>query len=105
MFRGFISLFTSGAIFSPLVLLGIISGIYSITHLEAEQIRALVIDWYSYALIAFVSFVYVFGFKRIYGEGGLHLDIGAMFLSVIANVAKFILAYFLSMSFVILISF
>lgn len=105
MFRGFISLFTSGAIFSPLVLLGVISGIYSITHLEPEQIRALAIDWHSYALIAFVSLVYVLGFKRIYREGGLHLDMGAMLLSVIANVAKFILAYFLSMSFVILISF
>lgn len=105
MLKGLISLFTSGAVFSPLVLLGIISGIYSITRLEPEQIRALVVDWHSYALIAFTSFVFVFGFKRIYREGGVGLDIGLMLLSVLVNVLKFILAYFLSMSFMLLVSF
>ena len=105
MFRGLISLFTSGAIFSPLVLLGIISGIYSITHFVPEQIRALAMNWHTYALIVFISFVYVFGFKKIYQEGGVRLDMGAMILAILANTAKFILAFFLSMSFMLLISF
>ncbi len=105
MIRGIISLFTSGAIFNPMVLLGIICGIGSIIRLDADEIRSLVSDYHFYLLIALVSFGYVFGFKKEYKEGGIDLNYAAMMFTAIWGIVKFILAYFLSMSFVFMISF
>lgn len=105
MIRGIISLFTSGAIFNPMVLLGIICGIGSIIRLNADEIKSLATDYHFYLLIALVSFGYVFGFKKEYKEGGIDLNYTAMAFTSIWGIVKFILAYFLSMSFVFMISF
>lgn len=105
MIKGIISLFTTGAIFNPLVLLGIICGIASIIRLSSDEIKALVTNYHFYLLIALVSFGYVFGFKKEYKEGGVDLNYAAMVFTAIWGIVKFILAYFLSMSFVFMISF
>ena len=43
MIKGLIALFTSGVIFNPLVLLGVISGIYSIIHCIVDMACSLLI--------------------------------------------------------------
>ncbi len=105
MIKGLISLFTSGAVFHPMVLLGIIGGLYSITHLAGNDIREILTDGRLYLAAAVLSLIYSFGFKRIYQEGGRGVDFGATFLSAIAGIVRFILAYVLSMSFVLMLSF
>ena len=105
MIKGIISLFTTGAIFNPMVLLGIICGIVSIMRMDADAIKALATNYHFYLLIAFVSFVYTFIFKKEYKEGGMELDYTAMMFTAIWGIVKFVLAYFLSMSFVFMISF
>lgn len=105
MIKGIVSLFTSGAILNPMVLFGIICGIGSIVRLDEEEIRALLTDYHFYLLIALVSFGYVFGFKKEYKEGGTELNYAAMVFTAVWGIVKFVLAYVLSMSFVIMISF
>jgi len=88
-----------------MVLLGIFAGIYSINRLETEQIRQLATTPHTYLIIALISLSYTFIFKRQYLEGGIKIDYPSTFLSSIWGVIKFILSYFLSMSFIVLISF
>lgn len=105
MIKGLISLFTSGAIFNPMVLLGIICGIASLVRLNSDEIRALATDYHFYLLIALVSFGYIFGFRKEYKEGGAELNFTAMIFSSLWGIVKFILAYALSMAFVLMLSF
>ena len=105
MIKGIVSLFTSGAIFNPMVLLGIICGIGSIIRLNADEIKALATNYHFYLLIALISFGFVFGFKKEYKGGGINLNYTAMVFTAVFGIVKFILAYFLSMSFVFMISF
>ena len=51
MIKGIVALFTSGAIFNPMVLLGIICGIGAMVRLDEEAIRALVTNYHFYLLI------------------------------------------------------
>ncbi len=105
MIKGLISLFTSGAIFNPMILLGIICGIASLMRLSQDEIKALAGDYHFYLLIAFVSFGYVFGFKKEYKDDGDNLNYAAMIFSSLWGIVKFILAYFCSMAFILMLSF
>ena len=105
MIKGIVALFTSGAIFNPMVLLGIICGIGAMVRLDEEAIRALVTNYHFYLLIALVSFGYALGFHKEYKEGGIDVDYVATVFTAVWGIAKFILAFALSMSFVVMISF
>ena len=105
MFKGLIALFTSGAIFNPLVILGIISGFFAIIKLSPEEIRDLFGDYHFYALIAILSFLYTTVFAKIYKEGGFEVDWGSTLGLVLWNFVKYFIAFVLSMSFVVLIGF
>ncbi len=105
MVKGIIALFTSGIIFNPMVLLGIIGGIAAIVRLDEESIRALMTNYHFYLLIAFISFGYIFVFQKEYKEGGIELNYAAMVFTAIWGIVKFFLAFILSMSFVVMISF
>ncbi len=105
MIKGIISLFTSGAILNPMILLGIICSIGSLMRLDAEEIKALLTNYHFYLLIALVSFGYVFGFKKEYKDGGIELNYAAMVFTSIWGIVKFLLAYVLTISFVVMLSF
>ncbi|MFR8206725.1 MAG: hypothetical protein ACLU99_10735 [Alphaproteobacteria bacterium] len=65
MIKGIISLFTSGAIFNPMVLLGILLGVLCDVGLSGEEIKELFTDYNLYLLALLVSGLYIFGFKSI----------------------------------------
>lgn len=64
MIKGIISLFTSGAIFNPMVLLGILLGVLCDVGLSGEEIKELFTDYNLYLLALLVSGLYIFGFKK-----------------------------------------
>ena len=66
MIKGLISLFTSGIIFNPLVLLGIISGFWCITNKEPSEIRELFNQNWLYVIVGVVAIAYTFIFIKIY---------------------------------------
>ena len=105
MIKGLISLFTSGAIFSPMILLGSVGGFFSVFRLTPQQIRTILTDYHNYVIFAGVALCYVFCFRKIYKDGGESLDYVAMILKTIAEIIKCLMAYVLSMSFVILLGF
>ena len=68
MIKGIISLFTSGAIFNPMVLLGILLGVLCDVGLSGEEIKELFTDYNLYLLALLVSGLYIFGFKKVYNR-------------------------------------
>ncbi len=105
MIKGIIALFTSGIIFNPMVLLGIIGGITVMARLDEDAIHALLTDYHLYLLAALVSFGYIFVFQKEYKEGGVEINYAAMVFTAIWGIVKFFLAFILSMSFVMMLSF
>ncbi len=105
MFKGIVALFTSGAIFNPLVLLGIISGFTAVIKLEPEQIRNICGDERWYIGVAVVALLYTVIFAKIYKEGGDEVDWSSTLGLAVWNFVKYFMAFFLSMSFVMLVSF
>ena len=55
MIKGLIALFTSGIIFNPMVLLGVISGSYTIINLKPEEIRLLMINANFYVAVCVLA--------------------------------------------------
>lgn len=104
MFKGIISLFVSGAVFSPFVLLGIVVGSLCYFNMEPLEIRNLFFKKEFYALIIITAVMFVFVFSKVYDYSGRHLDLSAMFIKVIANVVKFFISFVLIMSFISMIS-
>ncbi len=104
MIKGLLSLFTSGLIFNPMVLCGVILGIYCMTHMESEAINALFHNSYLYLAVLLFSLVFHFSFKRIYKDDQT-LDYMAVLGEALLGVVKFVFASILTMSFIVLISF
>ena len=88
-----------------MVLFGVVFGVFAEISWEAEKIYALLKDYHFYLLIWLISGIYAFVFKRIYKDGGIDPDYMAMFFASITGVLKFILAFVLAISFVMMISF
>lgn len=104
MIKGLIALFTSGIIFNPLVLFGIISGFWCITHKEPNEIRELFFDMRLYAFVAICAMVYTFVFAKIYNGETMKVDIKSTVGLAVWNFAKYFIAFILSMSFAMMIS-
>ncbi len=105
MIKGLISLFTSGIIFNPLVLLGVVFGVFCMVTKEAVDISAIFKDYHLYLFILFVSVIYIFSFKKVYKDDGDTLDWGIMVFQSIWGVVKFTLSSLLTMAFVVMLSF
>lgn len=105
MIKGLLSLFSSGIIFQPMVLLGIVVGFYAMFGMKAEQIEELFVNYHLYLLVLFISAGYVFGFKRVYKDDGISPDYGVMIFSSVMGVVKFVFAAVMAMSFVSFFSF
>ncbi len=104
MLKGLISLFTSGIIFNPLVLLGIVSGFWCFANKKAEEIRALFFENWWYATIAVCALIYAFGFAKIYKEASMKIDIKATFGLAVWNFVKYFISFVLSLSFATMIN-
>ncbi len=104
MIKGLIALFTSGIIFNPMVLLGIISGIYTIIYFSSKEIFDILCNVNFYLGALFVAGIYTIVFARVYKAGGMVVDFGATTGMIIWNFARYIISFVLSMSFVIMIS-
>ncbi len=104
MIKGLISLFTSGIIFNPMVLLGIVSGVYAIISFSPDKIRDILVDSDFYLAVLLISAFYTFVFARIYKSGGRVVDYSATFGLVVWNFIRCIIAFVLAMSFVTMIS-
>ena len=104
MIKGIVALFTSGIIFNPFVLAGIVSGAFAIIKLKPEVIRELFLDYRVYGIVAISAVIYTLIFAKIYQTGGYSIDWTATVWRIIANFAKYFVAFLLAMSFVIMIS-
>ena len=104
MIKGIMSLFTSGLIFNPMVLLGILFGICCYIYLTAEQMTDLFFDYRFYLLGVLLAFLYNFIFKKVYKEGGYELDVSATMLNVVGSAFRFFLSSILMISFISMIS-
>ena len=104
MIKGLISLFTSGIIFNPLVLLGIISGFWCITNKEPSEIRELFTQNWLYATVGIIAIAYTFIFARIYKETSMNIDVKATFGLAVWNFVKYFISFVLAMSFAMMIS-
>ena len=105
MFKGILALFTSGLIFHPMVLGGIVSAIAVSLAWESKDIYAILQTSYPYIAIFALALAYTFSFAKIYKEGGEEVNHLATFMRALGNTVKFTLAFLLTFSFMILISF
>lgn len=105
MFKGLAALFTSGAIWNPMTLLGVIFGVFCAIKLQAEEIMTLFHNYHLYLLAMLIAFVYNLIFKKVYKGGNFDgLDITQMTLNFIGSFAKIIIASILSISFCYMIA-
>lgn len=104
MIKGLIALFTSGVIFTPMVLLGVILGICAILMMSPEELRSLFSDYHFYAFAAFVSAIWTVCFSKVYQEGGLVVDWQATIWRIVWNAVRFLMSFVLAICFVVLFS-
>ena len=105
MIKGLMALFTTGIIFNPMVLLGVVTGFFAIARLNEEQIKELFFDYHLYLLVLLISAVYSFVFKKVYKDDGLTPDYAAMTFGTLLGVVKFAFAAGMAMAFVMMLSF
>ena len=99
MFKGIGALFSSGLIFNPMFLLGVILGTFFYFGMTTEQVYELYFDFRFYALAFIIALLYNFLFKKVYDDDGMDLDYKEM---GIHSVGSFLLLVFTS---VMMISF
>lgn len=105
MFKGLAALFTSGAIWNPMTLIGVIFGVICAIKLDAEDIMILFHNYHLYLLAMLIAFVYCVCFKKVYKGGNLDgLDVTQMILNLIGYFAKIIIASILTISFCYMIA-
>ena len=102
MIKGIVALFTSGAIFNPMILLGIGFGILFEVKMTYEQMMEQVYKNYHFYLLALLlAAAYNFVFHKIYcGEDCDRLDKGAMAGNVIFSALKFVISSVLTIAFI-----
>ncbi len=106
MIKGIVALFTSGAIFNPMILLGIFFGILFDVKMSYEQmIEHIYKNYHFYLLALLLAAAYNFVFHRVYDDGGDRLDKAAMAGNIIFSALKFVVSSALTISFIELLSF
>ncbi len=105
MFKGLAALFTSGAIWNPMVLIGVIFGLFLGIKFDGEQITIIYQNYRLYILVAIIAVIYNFLFKKVYKSGGYKLDVSAIIGHSITSSIKMVLSSLLAIAFVVLLSF
>lgn len=105
MFKGIGALFTTGAIFNPMVLLGIILGTFFFFGLTTEQAFELYFDIRFYALAFIIALLYNFIFKKTYDDDGFDLDYKEMGIHTVGSFLLLIFSSLMMISFINLMYF
>lgn len=105
LMNGIISLFTSGLILNPMVLIGIGFALFINTSFSYEQIYEIYTDYHIYFLSLLIAFVYIYIFKPIYKFGGKKLDYSETSLAILGAFFKLVLSGILTTSFIIVLFF
>ena len=74
MFKGFLALFTTGIIFKPMLLLGVIVGVGAYIGLDGERLKVLYTDWHLYTLFFLIAALYTYFFRKTYLENSYAVD-------------------------------
>lgn len=99
MIRGIIALFTSGLIFAPQVLLGIILGIVFGIKFEFAQIKQIYQTPLFYLTVFVFVAIYVYFFKLTYKNSRRDIDWGDNLLRIFGYCLMFFTANILTLSF------
>lgn len=99
MIKGIISLFTSGIILNPMVILGIIFGLILNSNLTLSEVYDVFLNYRIYALGVSFAVIYVIFFKPIYKYKSLELDYKAIALSILKESIRFVFTTALTLSF------
>lgn len=79
MFRGLISIFSSGLILNPLFILGVASGAFLSHRFSEETIFGIFTDYEIYLVAVAIAFVYTFAFRQVYKGYSKVVDWNATF--------------------------
>lgn len=104
MFKGLAALFTSGAILNPMVLFGVIFGLFLGIKFDGEQITLVYQNYRLYVLVVIIATIYNFLFKKVYKSGGYELDVWAVIGHSVTSSVKMIISSLLAIAFVVLLS-
>lgn len=99
MIKGIISLFTSGIILNPMVILGIVFGIIINVNLKKTEVYDVFTNYRIYVLGLILSVIYIVFFKKVYKGKSLELDYNTMGAYIIKEGLRFVFTVFLSISF------
>lgn len=100
MIRGIIALFTSGLIFTPQVLFGIVLGIIFGTKMDIEQVKQIYQTPAFYVSVVVILSLYVYLFKLTYRNSRRDIDWSDNFFRVIGYCLVFFLSNILTLSFI-----
>lgn len=101
MIKGIISLITSGIIFNPMVLLGVVIGFYVMGTMSAEEIKQLFMQPVVYGALFVIAFVFTCIFKREYYSGASRVNWKATFGGVFGQFFRCLFAIAMSCLFVL----
>lgn len=74
MLKGFLALLSTGIIFKPMLLLGVIIGISAYVGLDGDHLRILYTDWHLYVFFLILASVYAYFFKKTYWGNTYSVD-------------------------------
>lgn len=89
MIKGLMALFTSGIIFHPMVMLGILFGLIEGIWLDLEQILALYKNWAFALLVILVALLYNFTLNQRFLDDGISLDYKQILKNTLTSVVAF----------------
>ncbi|MFV0626743.1 MAG: hypothetical protein ACK5N8_05290 [Alphaproteobacteria bacterium] len=105
MLKGILAFFTSGAFLNPMVLSGVVLGFILNFTMSYDQIYDFYTNYNLYLFALFISTAYSFGYKREYKLGGKEIDYLTNSLSAIGGAIKFVFSSYLTLSFIMMMSF
>lgn len=91
MFRGLIAFVTSGALLNPVILIGVLMGLFMGIRLEFETFINIYKTSHMYLLALCVSALYNVIFNRVYKDSG-HVNYGAIAENIVVFAVKFLMA-------------
>lgn len=101
MIKGIISLITSGIIFNPMVLLGVVTGFYVMGTMSAEEIKQLFTEPAVYCVLFVIALIFTCVFKREYYAGAGRVNWKATLSGVFGQFFRCLFAVAMSCLFVL----
>ncbi len=101
MIKGIISLFTTGMILNPMILLGIASGMFLSYRFDSniEKLIDIFSGYDTYLVAVSIAFVYTFAFNQVYKGYSSTVDWDETFKRFIGNSLKIVLSTIMSVIF------